>query len=133
MSIRQLAAESLSGISGLMRRVGFAKGEMAKQPLFDMFKIINVVCVGGIHMFQNTDWEMHPDGDEALTLLTGEIDVVLSQSGTEDVIRLRAGQSCVVPKGVWHRQIVQLPGMLLFHTYGDTTQHRTFEEGKGTS
>lgn len=130
MSFRQFVARSLSGISALSRRVGLAKGEMAKQPLFDMFKIISGVYVGGIHMFKNTDWEMHPDGDEALTLLSGEIDVVLRRDDAEDVIHLRAGESCVVPKGVWHRQIVQHPGMLLFHTYGDTTQHRPFEEGK---
>ena len=133
MSARQVVARVLSGVSSLMRRVGIAEGAMAKQPLFDMFKIIEGVYIGGVHMFKDTDWEMHSDGDEALTLITGEIDVVLRVDSETRIVQLRAGESCVVPKGVWHRQIVQRPGMLLFHTYGDTTQHQPFKESEETA
>lgn len=132
MNPRHIMAHTLTGISALLRCVGISKGEVAKQPMFDMFKIVNGVYVGGIHMVKNTDWEMHPDGDEALSLLSGEIEVVLGEADAASTIVLKAGQSCVVPKGVWHRQIVHQPGILLFHTYGDTTQHRPYKSEAGS-
>lgn len=102
-----------------------SKREVATQPLFDVFKIVDGVYVGGIHMRKDSVWEMHPDGDEALTLLSGAIDVHLNDEGQESIIRLRAGESCVVKKGIWHKQVVKAPGLLLFHTYGNTTEHKT--------
>ncbi|WP_437730121.1 hypothetical protein [Sorangium sp. So ce1335] len=32
--------------------------------------------------------------------------------------------TCIVPRGVWHRQIVPAPSVMIFITPGDGTQHR---------
>jgi mannose-6-phosphate isomerase-like protein (cupin superfamily) len=69
-------------------------------------------------------WEMHPLGDEILFLITGELDVEFENKNEEHVVQLKMGMTCVVPKGIWHRQIVKEPGMLLGITYGKNTQHR---------
>jgi oxalate decarboxylase/phosphoglucose isomerase-like protein (cupin superfamily) len=67
---------------------------------------------------------MHPAGDEVVCLLTGAVDVVLDEPDGERVVELRAGQTCIVPRGVWHRAIVQEPGDTLHITRGEGTEHR---------
>lgn len=69
-------------------------------------------------------WERHPAGDELLTMLRGEMDVVLEQPGGDATLTLREGQSCLVPRGTWHRQVVRRPGEYLGATYGRGTEHR---------
>jgi len=51
-------------------------------------------------------WEMHPDCDEMLQVLAGEIEVeVLPADGGAGVkTRVAAGSFFVVPRGCWHRQ-----------------------------
>ena len=68
--------------------------------------------------------EMHPNGDELLLLLSGKIDIVLEEPGGDRVIELEPGRACVVPAGVWHRQVVREPGAFVFITPGEGTQHR---------
>lgn len=67
--------------------------------------------------------EIHPDGDELLFLLSGEITVVLEEE-TERRVELRAGQSFIVPRGVWHRVLVRQPVQLLYMTPGPNSRHR---------
>lgn len=124
MSAREVVARMFGTVPKVLRSVGLSKGKMARQPLFDLYTIVDGVYVGGIHMLEDTNWEMHPDGDEALTLLSGQIDVLLNDNGEESIVSLSAGESCIVKKGIWHKQLVKTPGMLLFHTYGNTTEHR---------
>jgi mannose-6-phosphate isomerase-like protein (cupin superfamily) len=69
-------------------------------------------------------WEMHPDGEEILYLLSGGMDVVLEEVTGDRVVQLRPGTACVVPRGVWHRQVLAGPCDLLALTYGRGTQHR---------
>ena len=69
-------------------------------------------------------WERHPGGDEILTLLSGEMDIVLETRAGGRRTRLKAGQTFVVPRGVWHRGIVRRPGELMFITPGAGTEHR---------
>ena len=76
---------------------------------------------------QATDWphwERHPAGEEILVLLSGELQIVLQAGRRSRRVRLKAGQSMVVPKGSWHRVIVRKPGDLLFITPGAGTEHR---------
>jgi mannose-6-phosphate isomerase-like protein (cupin superfamily) len=47
--------------------------------------------------------EMHPDAAELLFLVSGGVDVLLEVDGQEQTLELKAGDACVVPKGVWHR------------------------------
>jgi quercetin dioxygenase-like cupin family protein len=51
-------------------------------------------------------WEMHPDCDEMLQVLEGEIEVeVLPADGGAGIkTRVPAGSFLVVPRGCWHRQ-----------------------------
>lgn len=72
----------------------------------------------------NDAWEMHPAGDELLTMLSGEMHVVLEQEGEEVVVALPAGTACVVPRGTWHRQVVVTAGKYLGATWGKGTEHR---------
>ncbi|MCR9194196.1 MAG: cupin domain-containing protein [Hyphomonas sp.] len=51
-------------------------------------------------------WEMHPDCDEMLQIISGEIDVEILPSDGGSAIRKRvsSGSFIVIPKGCWHRQ-----------------------------
>ncbi|HMF82461.1 MAG TPA: cupin domain-containing protein [Acidimicrobiia bacterium] len=81
--------------------------------------------VGTFHNAQDWDiWEMHPAGDEIVCLLSGAIDVVLEEDQGERLVVLEAGQTCIVPRGVWHRAVVHEPGDTLHITRGAGTQHR---------
>ena len=80
--------------------------------------------VGAFALTGASHWEMHPAGDEILFLVSGAVDVILEDTGGERVVELQPGTACLVPRGVWHRQIVHQPGDLLAITYGRGTQHR---------
>lgn len=81
--------------------------------------------VGAFHNAADWDvWEVHPAGDEIVCLLSGAIDVVLEEERGERVVALEAGQTCIVPRGVWHRAVVREPGDTLHITRGLGTRHR---------
>jgi mannose-6-phosphate isomerase-like protein (cupin superfamily) len=81
--------------------------------------------VGTFHNAADWDvWEMHPAGDEVVSLLSGAVDVVLDEGSGERVVVLRPGATCIVPRGVWHTANVHTPGDTLHITRGAGTQHR---------
>jgi bifunctional enzyme CysN/CysC len=81
--------------------------------------------VASYQMTQDTStWEMHPDGDEILYLVSGEIEIILEEQGSERSILLQKGLACIVPKGYWHRQVVKAPGEELAITFGRGSQHK---------
>ena len=69
-------------------------------------------------------WEMHPEGEEILVLLEGEMTLILDQAGTESRHVLAPGNTFIVPRGAWHRAIDQRAVKMLFVTYGSGTTHR---------
>jgi|SRR5579872_2569520 len=69
-------------------------------------------------------WERHPAGEEILVMLSGEMDIALQTRRGERRVRLKAGHSFVVPRGIWHRGIARKPGKLMFITPGAGTEHR---------
>ncbi|NQW50483.1 MAG: cupin domain-containing protein [Rhodospirillales bacterium] len=73
-------------------------------------------------------WERHPAGDEILTLLSGEIELVLDTLGGEQRALLKPGQTFIVPRGIWHRAIVKEAGQLMFLTPGAGTEHRPVDK-----
>ena len=81
--------------------------------------------------------EMHPDGDEVLYLISGRVDVILEEDGSETLLELRPGQGLVVPKGVWHRVKLHEPSQLVHITPGPGGEHRPLSGrrsgGSGTS
>ena len=71
-----------------------------------------------------TTWERHPAGEEVVVLLSGRVDLIQEVDGEERRIELRPGQAAVNPAGVWHTADVHEPGLGLFVTPGDGTEHR---------
>ena len=69
-------------------------------------------------------WEMHPDGDEIVVLLSGAVDLVLDAAGGERTVELRDRAAAVVPREVWHTANVIAPGEALHITRGAGTAHR---------
>lgn len=72
-------------------------------------------------------WECHPAGEEILTLLSGEMELVLDIEDGEQRTVLMAGETFIVPRGIWHRAIVKEAGRLMFVTPGRGTEHRPVE------
>lgn len=80
--------------------------------------------VSAFHMTEDTHWEMHPEGDELLHLLSGAFDIVLEEQAGERIVPLAPGKLCFVPRGVWHRFKIRAAGDLVAITFGRGTQHR---------
>lgn len=73
-------------------------------------------------------WEMHPNGEELVVLLSGSVELIVERGGRELRQKLEApGQAWLNLRGDWHRAIVHEPGDLLFITHGEGTQHRPVE------
>ncbi|HEU4389452.1 MAG TPA: cupin domain-containing protein [Blastocatellia bacterium] len=63
-----------------------------------------------------TPWERHPNGDELLHVLDGEVDVTVLTDAGPVVTTVRGGSIFVCPRGLWHRQ---------FSRHGVTTLYAT--------
>jgi mannose-6-phosphate isomerase-like protein (cupin superfamily) len=70
------------------------------------------------------NWEMHPEGDEFVYLLAGEVTLQLQSQEGQTSVPLHGRGATVIPKGVWHTAKVAAPSRLLFVTLGAGTQHR---------
>ena len=69
-------------------------------------------------------WEVHPAGDEFVTLITGDITLVLWQDQQGHALRLSTQSDFVIiPKGVWHTARVHSPTTMLFVTPGEGTKN----------
>ena len=73
---------------------------------------------------QDTQWELHPAGDELLVMLSGAAEVDLELPGGLHTVPLAAPHALYVPRGTWHRARVRTPGRMLFVTPGEGTRHR---------
>ena len=74
-------------------------------------------------------WEVHPAGDEFVTLITGDITLVLWQDQQEQTLRLSTPSDFVIiPRGVWHTARVQAPTTMLFVTPGEGTKNAAAPE-----
>ena len=70
-------------------------------------------------------WEMHPEGEELLVAQSGAFEVVMETADGEASVRLdRKTPAFVMPRGTWHRFVVEKPGDILFVTYGRGTRQR---------
>jgi mannose-6-phosphate isomerase-like protein (cupin superfamily) len=67
-------------------------------------------------------WEMHPDGDEFLYLLEGAVTLTLLLEDSTREVEVSSGETCVIPRGVWHRQQSAGQVIMLGATTG-TTKH----------
>ena len=69
-------------------------------------------------------WERHPGGEELVYLLSGRVDLVQDIGGAEHVVPLRPGEAVINPTNVWHTARVHEPGLGLFVTPSQGTEHR---------
>lgn len=75
-------------------------------------------------------WEMHPQADEFVYLLTGEVTFLLQAEAGVTSIPLKGRGAVVVPKGTWHTAKVSSPSRMLFVTLGAGTRHRPANESE---
>lgn len=68
--------------------------------------------------------ERHPDGDELVFLISGHVKVHLEQPDGDLIVELHAGEAVIVPRGIWHRIVLQQPSQLLHITPGPGGEHR---------
>ena len=71
-----------------------------------------------------SNWEIHPDGDEFVYLLSGDVELLLELPDGIVSQRLAGRGATVVPRGSWHTAKVFAPSRLLFVTRGAGTRHR---------
>lgn len=78
-------------------------------------------------------WEIHPEGDEFVCLLSGDADMILDTAEGERRVRLNTpGSFIIVPKGTWHTASVNAPTTMLFVTPGQGTENREQPPGRDT-
>jgi len=71
-----------------------------------------------------TVWEMHPEGDEVIVVLSGSVTFHLDDGTATQRVAVAAPHCVVVPTGIWHTADVREPGQILVITWGEGTQHR---------
>jgi quercetin dioxygenase-like cupin family protein len=68
--------------------------------------------------------ERHPDGDELIYLLSGEMTVVIEAPGGDEHHTLEAGDALIVARGLWHRIEITQPARLIHLTPGPSSEFR---------
>jgi mannose-6-phosphate isomerase-like protein (cupin superfamily) len=71
-------------------------------------------------------WEIHPNGDEIVCLLSGAVSMTLEAAdGSHSQIELtRSGSFAFIPRATWHTAKVARQSRMLFITAGEGTQTR---------
>lgn len=70
-------------------------------------------------------WEMHPNGEELVCLLSGRVTLILEKDDVEKTVLLDKSDSFVlISRGTWHTAKVDVPSSMLFITYGEGTENR---------
>ncbi|MBC3875370.1 cupin domain-containing protein [Undibacterium flavidum] len=71
-----------------------------------------------------SSWEMHPNGDETLYLISGDATLLLYSGGVESQIEFNVpGSFVIIPKGTWHTALVKNNCTILFITPGEGTMN----------
>ena len=70
------------------------------------------------------NWEMHPQAEEFVYLLSGDIEFIQEGPSGTTATRITGRGAVLVPRGVWHTALVFAPSRMLFVTMGGGTQHR---------
>lgn len=70
-------------------------------------------------------WEIHPNGDEIVVLLSGKATFVLQlDEGNKSIQLQKEGAYVIVPKNVWHTLKTNVKTKVLFITPGEGTQNK---------
>jgi mannose-6-phosphate isomerase-like protein (cupin superfamily) len=105
--------------------------EVPGGPAFWSLPAEEMLALGGewlISEFEFTSdwptWEMHPNGDEFVYLLSGSVELLLEgAAGVKSLSMLDSG-AVIVPRGVWHTAKVHAPSRMLHVTLGAGTETR---------
>lgn len=84
------------------------------------------LVTSSIHGSDWSSWEIHPNGDEIVLLLSGRATMILeAKDGQHESVPLTAtGNFAFVPRGTWHTAKIHEETSLLFITAGEGTSHR---------
>jgi PhnB protein len=96
-------------------------GDDANAAVLNVAKIGNLT-LGVMSYTGQTPWERHPDGDELLLTLDGEVEVTTLTDHGPVTRKLRAGEAFVCPQGLWHRQFAEKSVSMLYGTPIDTSE-----------
>ena len=69
-------------------------------------------------------WERHTAGDELVIILEGEGDFIQEIDGEQHRLPVRAGDTVLNPRGVWHTADVREPIRAIYITPCPGTEHR---------
>jgi mannose-6-phosphate isomerase-like protein (cupin superfamily) len=70
-------------------------------------------------------WERHPDGEEFVYAISGDVTFHLEDTDGSRRMDLRGGEGGLIPKGAWHRAEIHHPARVLFVTPTPArTEHR---------
>jgi len=97
-------------------------GEDADAAVRNVAKIGNLT-LGVMSYTGQTPWERHPDGDELLLALDGELEVTTLTDDGPVTRKLRAGEAFVCPQGLWHRQFAEKSVSMLYGTPIETSEN----------
>lgn len=88
-------------------------------------KRIDGMSMGIVSMNQSAPHggEVHPDGDEILYVISGQIKVV-GDSDLDHPLELTSGDACIISAGEWHQVLVLEPTQLIHITPGPNGDHR---------
>lgn len=70
------------------------------------------------------NWEMHPEGDEFVFLLSGAATLLFEEPHGVRAVALAGSGAVIVPRGIWHTARATVPSRMLHVTRGAGTQHR---------
>ncbi len=102
-------------------------GEEANVAVRNVAKIGNL-SFGVMSYTGQTPWERHPDGDELLLALDGEVEVTTLTDDGPVTRKVRAGEAFVCPQGLWHRQFAEKSVSMLYGTPIDTSENSTADD-----
>jgi PhnB protein len=97
-------------------------GKDADAAVRNVAKIGNLT-LGVMSYTGQTPWERHPDGDELLLALDGEVEVTTLTDDGPVTRKLRAGEAFVCPQGLWHRQFAEKSVSMLYGTPIETSEN----------
>jgi len=102
-------------------------GEDAEAATRNVAKIGNLT-LGVMSYTGQTPWERHPDGDELLLVLDGELEVTTLTDDGPVKRTLRAAEAFVCPQGLWHRQYAEKSVSMLYGTPTATSEVSTADD-----
>jgi PhnB protein len=102
-------------------------GEDADAATRNVAKIGNLT-LGVMSYTGQTPWERHPDGDELLLVIDGELEVTALTDEGPVKRTLRAGEAFVCPQGLWHRQFAEKSVSMLYGTPIATSEISTADD-----